>query len=290
MSIPPTAKPYRFETPSSTTLSHPWAYGLVSRLYLWGAVATPFPFLDHPGPLAFAHRGGGGEAPENSWAAFEHAISLGYRYLETDVRTTADGVALALHDPTLDRVTARPGALSKMTWDQVRQTRLPDGRDIPLLEELLSAWPEARWNIDVKAPEAVTPVVEVIKRTASLDRVLLTAFTSRRTAKARSALGPTLAIGAGPGTVAALIAAKVGVRARVRSHAVAAQVPLQRRGVHIVDAAFLRVCHQSGLAVHVWTINDPVVMEGLLDLGVDGIMTDLPSTLKQVLERRGQWA
>ena len=106
-------------------------------------MAPNFAFLEHPGPLAFAHRGGSAEAPENSWAAFEHAVALGYRYIETDVRATADGVAVALHDPTLDRVTQQPGALHKMSWAQVRAARLGDGREIPLLEELLSAWPES---------------------------------------------------------------------------------------------------------------------------------------------------
>lgn len=287
--MPLTAKPYRFDTSSATILIRPRAYGPRSPMYLWGAVATHFPFLDHPGPLAFAHRGGSAEAPENSWAAFEHAVSLGYRYLETDVRTTADGVVVALHDPTLDRVADRPGALAKMTWAEVREAKLRDGREVPLLEELLTAWPEARWNIDVKTPEAVAPVVDALRRTGSVDRVLVAAFGGRRSAEVRSALGPNLATGAGRGTVAALLAAKFGLRAPPRSPAVAAQVPLQRRGVRIVDAAFLRVCHQAGIAVHVWTIDDPAVMERLLDLGVDGIMTDRPTSLKEVLERRGQW-
>jgi glycerophosphoryl diester phosphodiesterase len=252
-------------------------------------VTAPFPFLDHPGPIAFAHRGGSAEAPENSWAAFGHAVSLGYRYMETDVRATADGVAVALHDPTLDRVADHPGELAKMTWAEVRGRKLRDGREIPLLEELLGAWPELRWNIDVKTPEAVAPVVEVLRRTASVDRVLIAAFAGRRSARARAALGPTLATGAGRGTVAALVAAKVVDLVPVRSRAVAAQVPLRRRGIPIVGPAFVRVCHRAGLAVHVWTIDDAVLMEQLLDLGVDGIMTDRPTTLKEVLERRGQW-
>jgi glycerophosphoryl diester phosphodiesterase len=289
MSMPLTAKPYRFDTSSFTILTPSRPHGPRSPMYLWGAVAIGFPFLDHPGPLAFAHRGGSAEAPENSWAAFEHAISLGYRYLETDVRATADGVVAALHDPTLDRVADRPGTLAKMTWAEVQKTKLGDGREIPLLEELLSAWPEARWNIDVKTPEAVAPVVDALRRTGSVDRVLVAAFGGRRSAQVRSALGPTLATGAGRATVAALVAAKFGLRAAPRSPAVAAQVPLQLRGVRIVDAAFLRVCHQAGMVVHVWTIDDPAVMERLLDLGVDGIMTDRPSTLKEVMERRGQW-
>jgi glycerophosphoryl diester phosphodiesterase len=252
-------------------------------------VPTPLPFLDHPGPLAFAHRGGAAEAPENSWAAFEYARSLGYQYMETDVRATADGVAVALHDPALDRVADRPGILSRMSWAEVRDAKLQDGRAVPLLEDLLTAWPAVRWNIDVKTQEAVAPVIEVLKRTGAIDRVLVAAFSERRSAQVRDALGPALATGAGRITVAMLVAAKFVTRVPVRTRAVAAQVPVQQGGVPIVDATFVRVCHRSSIAVHVWTIDDPNVMDQLLDLGVDGIMTDRPSTLKQVLERRGQW-
>jgi len=252
-------------------------------------MAAAFPFLDHDGPIAFAHRGGSAEAPENSWAAFEHAVSLGYSYLETDVRATADGVAVALHDPTLDRVASRPGELSKMAWAEVQAAKLADGREPPLLEELLAAWPDVRWNIDVKTQEAVAPVVDVLRRTASVDRVLVAAFSDRRSALVRAELGPTLAIGAGRRTVATLVAAKVVGLVPVRTRAIAAQVPLKQGGVPIVDASFLRVCHRANVAVHVWTIDDENEMDRLLDLGVDGIMTDRPTTLKQVLERRGQW-
>ncbi len=293
--MPLTAKPYRFDAPSFTMLKgvHPVparrAMRLLTPIYVGGAVTTPFPFLDHPGPIAFAHRGGAAEAPENSWAAFEYAIALGYRYMETDVRATADGVAVVLHDPTLDRVASRPGELAKMTWAEVRESKLQDGRETPVLEELLDAWPDVRWNIDVKTPEAIAPVVDVLRRTQSVNRVLVAAFAGQRSARARAELGPTLATGAGRWTVAALLAAKVVAKMPVRTHAVAAQVPVQRRGIPIVDQAFVRVCHHAGLAVHVWTIDEPAVMEQLLDLGVDGIMTDRPSALKQVLERRGQW-
>ena len=253
-------------------------------------MATRSTYLEHPGPLAFAHRGGAGEAPENSWAAFEHAVSLGYRYMETDVRTTADGFAVALHDPSLDRVADRPGALRKMSWAQVLACRLGDGREPPLLEELLGAWPQLRWNIDVKRREAIGPVVEAIRRTGAVDRVLVASFSSSRAARARGALGPELATGAGRRTVAGLLVAKVVSFWPVSSDAVAAQVPPRDGLIKIVDAAFVRVCHRAGLAVHVWTINTSAEMEGLLDLGVDGIMTDRPSILKEVLERRGQWA
>ena len=253
-------------------------------------MAADFAFLEHTGPLAFAHRGGAAEAPENSWAAFEHAIALGYRYMETDVRATADGVAVVLHDPVLDRVADQRGILRKMSWAEVRASRLRDGRAIPLLEELLSAWPDVRWNIDVKRPEALAPVADALRRTASVERVLVAAFAGRRAAKARAALGPTLATGAGRWAVTALVAAKIVGFLPVRPTAAAAQVPMRRNGIPIVDAAFVRTCHRAGMAVHVWTIDEPTVMEDLLDLGVDGIMTDRPSALKEVLQRRGQWA
>ena len=131
MSMPLTAKPYRSERlVSRLTSRRSELCGSLANIR-WGGSGPHFPFLDHPGPLAFAHRGGAAEAPENSWAAFEHAIALGYRYMETDVRATADGVAVVLHDPTLDRVASRPGVLAKMTWAEVRASKLQDGREIP---------------------------------------------------------------------------------------------------------------------------------------------------------------
>ena len=110
-------------------------------------------FLDSPGPLAFAHRGGAAHQPENSWRAFEHAVGLGYRYLETDARATADGVLLAFHDETLDRLTGRKGRIAELPYRTVA-TALIDGREpIPKLEDLLGSWPDARFNIDVKRSE-----------------------------------------------------------------------------------------------------------------------------------------
>ena len=109
-----------------------------------------YPFLDWPGPLAFAHRGGASEAPENTMPAFEHAVRLGYRYLETDAHVTADGVLIAFHDDRLDRVTDRTGVIAELPWSEVQRARV-DGREpIPLLEDLLAAWPDVRVNIDPK--------------------------------------------------------------------------------------------------------------------------------------------
>src|SRR5580693_4562250 len=112
-----------------------------------GSVAIPY--LDHPRPAAFAHRGGAAHHPENSWPAFEHAVGLGYPYLEPDAHATADGLLLAFHYHTLDRVTVREGRISRRTHQEVAAARIGGTEPIPLLEDLLTAWPYIRFNIDV---------------------------------------------------------------------------------------------------------------------------------------------
>lgn len=247
-------------------------------------------FFDGPTPLAFAHRGGAAEAPENTWAAFAHAVSLGYRYVETDIRATRDGVAVAFHDPTIDRVSGQSGVVAKMTWSQLQAVPLGDGREAPRLDEMLATWPELRWNIDVKKREAIAPVVEAIRHAGAAQRVLVAAFSARRTARVRAALGPQLATGAGPTAIARLILAKTVPWLPMGARPSAAQVPVRRRGVLVLDGGFVAACHRAGVAVHVWTVDEREEMERVLDLGVDGIMTDRPTLLKEVLVTRDQWA
>ena len=145
-----------------------------------------YPFLEEPGPLAIAHRGGASEAPENTMPAFNHAVSLGYRYLETDVHVTADGILIAFHDDRLDRVTDRTGLIAEMPWSEVRQAKV-DGREpIPLLEDVLSTWPEVRVNLDPKQDDVAAPLAATIIRTNSVDRVCVGAFSGRRIAKIKA--------------------------------------------------------------------------------------------------------
>ena len=173
-------------------------------------MATPrFAFLDHPGPIAFAHRGGAAERPENTWASFSHARSLGYRYMETDVHATADGVVAVIHDPSLDRVTDRPGTVADLPWAEVAKARI-DGREpIPRLDELLATWPELRWNIDAKHEAVVAPLVETLRRAGALERVCVTSFSDPRLTRVRAAGGATLCTSTGPRAIAALRLASV---------------------------------------------------------------------------------
>jgi glycerophosphoryl diester phosphodiesterase len=227
---------------------------------------------------------------ENSMAAFARAVDLGYRYLETDVHATADGMLIAFHDDVLDRVTDRVGTVSELTWAQVREARI-DGREpIPLLSEILQAFPDARINIDPKSDAAVEPLPRVLGDASAVDRVCIGAFDQRRLLRIRRAL-PGVATSMGPWEVRALkIAAKAGpLRLVIRSSAVCLQVPEYHEDTRVVDRAFVDTAHARGLQVHVWTVNDPIDMHRLLNLGVDGIVTDDLVRLRDVLDERGHW-
>ena len=248
----------------------------------------PFPFLDHPGPIPFAHRGGASEAPENTLPAFEHAVQLGYRYLETDVHATADGVLVAFHDDRLDRVTDMQGRIDELPWSEVSRARV-DGREpIPLLEDVLGTWPEVRVNIDPKADSSVDPLIETLRRTGSIDRVCIGAFSDDRIDRVRAGLGDRLCTGMGPDELVGLIRAFQGEEVTFRSQA--AQIPpVDPKGRPLATPELIEVAHRHGIVVHVWTIDDPDEMGRLLDIGVDGIMTDRPAVLREVFEARGIW-
>ena len=243
------------------------------------------PFLDWPGPIAFAHRGGASEAPENTRPAFERAVEFGFRYLETDVQVTADGVAVAFHDDDLTRTCSRPGRISELPWTEVATARV-DGREpIPRLDELIDAWPEVRWNIDCKTDRGVEPLADLLQRANLLDRVCVAAFSDLRLLRLRRRLGRGLCSAAGPAELTA-----IRILGWTPPGPLAAQVPVRRGRITVVDERFVERAHRRGIAVHVWTIDDPAEMARLLDLGVDGIMTDRPGVLRDVLAGRGEWS
>jgi glycerophosphoryl diester phosphodiesterase len=250
---------------------------------------------------AVAHRGGADEAPENTMAAFESAVTLGYRYLETDVHTTREGVLVAFHDDRLDRVTNRTGAIAELTIDEVRAadggyTFSRDGGrsfpcrglgiQIPRLEEILDRWPQVRLNIDPKSDTCIDPLVALLDRLGAWERVCIGSFSDRRLAQVRARGHGRACTSMGSHAVArAWLAARFGTMPRLGADCI--QVPLRRGPVRIVTRRFMTAAHRVGLPVHVWTIDEPAIIEQLLDLGVDGIMTNRPRVLQQVFRRRG---
>jgi glycerophosphoryl diester phosphodiesterase len=254
--------------------------------------AVRFAFLDEPTPLAMAHRGGAIEHLENTLPAFEACLALGYRYLETDVRVTADGVLVAFHDATLDRVTDRSGRIDQLPWSEVAAARIGGREPIVRLDDLLGAWPHVRFNLDIKAAGVIAPLVRTVRRVGVADRICLASFSDARMAAARRVFGPSVCTALGPRGVAALRLSSYSPRAAglVRMQAGCAQVPLQLGGRALVDERFIATAHARGLQVHVWTVDSPEEAGTMLDLGIDGIMTDRPAMLRATLEERGQWA
>ncbi len=257
---------------------------------------TGRPFLDDPGPvLAFAHRGGAYhpeiEDLENTLAAFRHAVALGYRYLETDVHVTSDGVLLAFHDTVLDRVTDARGTLAEMNYADVRGALIGGREEIPTLAHLLEAFPEARFNVDLKARRAVPALVALIEEHDAWDRVLVGSFSSRSLDAFRRMSRGRVATSAHPLEVAAYLLSPSARLARLltRGRPDALQIPHRRGRLVVATRGLVRRAHAAGLHVHVWTIDDPAEMRTLLQRGVDGLMTDRTDILRDVLREGGQW-
>jgi glycerophosphoryl diester phosphodiesterase len=250
-----------------------------------------FPFLDHDGPIAMAHRGGARHPDnigyENSMRAFAQAVGLGYRYLETDVHATSDGKVIAFHDSRLGRVTDRHGVVADLPWSEVSKARINGHEPIPLLADVLDRWPDVRLNIDVKRANAIGPVTDLLRRMNAIDRVCVSSFSQARILAVRRILGPRLCTGFGSREVAAL---KFGPRpALLPGGGACLQIPVRLGRLQVLSPRLIRRAHAAGKPVHVWTIDHPVDMHRLLDLGVDGMITDRTDLLRDVLIERGQW-
>lgn len=257
--------------------------------------ASSYPFLDHDGPIAFAHRGGAlyeqNVGLENSRAAFARAVDMGYRYLETDVHATRDGVLLAFHDRSLDRVTDQTGLVESLPYEEVSVARIGGTEPIPRLIDLLQEWPQVRLNVDVKNANAIGPLARLVTEHDLWDRLCIASFSGARIRRIRALLGSRVATSLGPVGVAALRLAPVPrLRERLlRAPVPCVQVPVRARGIPIVTPRFVDRAHVLGKHVHAWTVDDAAEMTRLLDMGVDGIMTDRIDTLREVLQSRGQW-
>lgn len=258
--------------------------------------AADFPYFDNAGlPLAFAHRGGAltgaNVGLENSMIAFQTAVEMGYRYVETDVHATLDGQVVAFHDATLDRATSGTGPIAGHTDADLRSA-LIDGREpIPRLAEILSCWPDLRVNIDAKSAASARPLAAIIREQRAEDRVCVAAFSAVRIRELREMLGPRVATAlSAPGAGALRLLPGIVLRWLGGSYdAQAAQVPVRQGALKIVTPRFVSRAHDLGTHVHVWTIDAPDDMHRLLDIGVDGIMTDRIDVLRQVYRERGVW-
>ena len=244
-----------------------------------------FAFLQGLRPLLFAHRGGTERHEGNTLAAFADAAALGFR-IETDVRATRDGVAVIAHDDGLAPLTGGPGRVSDHAWPQLARLRTPRGQGLARLDDVLAAFPQTPFNLDAKSDAAAEPMAEAVRRCGATARVCAASFDGRRTRRLRRLLGPELCWSAGRwGVIAAWLAGWGPPLPAPRAPAL--QVPARWRGVPVATPRALAAAHARGAQMHVWTVNEEAEMARLLDVGVDGLITDRPRLLRRVLERRG---
>ena len=243
-------------------------------------------FFSVAGPRILAHRGFAIAVPENTLLAFEHALALGVDYLETDVHGSADAEAMLSHDPDLRRLAGRNIPLRQLTAAQLRRLDLGHGQGYASLAEALHAFPQARFNIDVKSADAIAGTVRAVRAANAEDRVLVTSFSD---ARRRAVIGqlPGVATSASAGSFALAIAAAAAgtgpVLRRVVKNIDAVQIPETRNGVRFVTSRTIRLFHAAGVEVHVWTVNAQADMRRLLDLGVDGLVTDRADLAVQLM-------
>jgi glycerophosphoryl diester phosphodiesterase len=260
-------------------------------------------YFGSPPPRIFGHRGAAGVAPENTLPSFALAKALGASYLELDVHGTKDGVVVVLHDPTLDRTTNHTGPVREQTWDQVADLDAgygftSDGRSypyrgqgarIPTLESVLRGFPECCFNIEIKQedPPIVEPVLDILRQTRVVDRTLLAAEHHTIMQRIRAIGGAPISTSMSAVEVAEFIV-RLGANNWLGYEvpAQAAQIPCAYEGIELVTRESVDALHRFGCEVHVWTINDSDEIERLLDLGVDGIMSDFPGLVAQAVRRR----
>jgi glycerophosphoryl diester phosphodiesterase len=242
-----------------------------------------------------AHRGGA-KSPvnvgyENTLRAFRTAVDLGYRYLETDVHASRDGEVFAFHDPHLQRVTDAHGDIGDLDAREVLRARVGGTEPIPTMRELFETFPDVRFNIDVKVAAAIEPTARLVEECGAQERVCLAAFASNRLWRLRRRLGDSVATSLGTAEIALLRGVPLR-RVRelaMRAGATCVQVPPRHGRYQVITDSFLELCHELGLPVHAWTVDDAAEIRTLLDRGVTGIITDRIDVLRDVLVERGQW-
>lgn len=246
-------------------------------------------------PLAFAHRGFSPEDAlwENSLRAFQAVADLGFEHLEADVWATSDGTAVVFHDATVTRTTGSAGKISDLSSEELSRLRIGGSERIPTLAELVSALPEAKFNLDVKCREAIAPMAELIEELGLHDRVCVASFSDRRRRAVLRRLSRPAVSSAGVSAMACFVLLGPWWPRRWMKRLLrdvdCLQVPPSAGWLRLVTRRTLKRAHGLGLQVHVWTINEPLRMQEFLDLGVDGVMTDRADLLAEVMRERGYW-
>jgi glycerophosphoryl diester phosphodiesterase len=252
-------------------------------------------------PVAIAHRGSRVLWPENTDTSFQGAYDLGFRHFETDLHLTADGVLVCFHDNTVDRTTESTGRVEEFTLEELQSLDAGHrhgtsdgfafrggGATVPTLEWLLTSFPDVSLVVDLKSDGLAMPLAALIDEYQAQERFIVGSFVDARLTEFREITDDRVPVSSGPALARLwVLASRVGRGAG--GDVAALQLPTHMRGVRVVDEKLVHTAQANGMQVHVWTVNEPGEMTRLLDMGVDGLVTDRPDLLRDVLVGRGQW-
>lgn len=288
----------------------PWhiaAIAIITILAVLRLTSKPAPEHPYYGgdlnyPLVIAHQGGGDLWPGNTLFAFQNAAALGVDVLEMDLHITADGILVIMHDETVDRTTDGSGEIESMTLDEIKQldagynwsidngVTYPfrgQGITVPTLEEIFTTFPDYRMTIEIKKTNAsmAKPFCEKIRKYNMQDKVLVASFHDERMKEFRAECPEVATSSAKNETTVFVLMTKpfLGGFYSPKFHAL--QVPERSSGITVMTEAFVQAAHSRNLAVEPWTINDEETMRKFIDWGVDGIITDRPDIMLEILER-----
>jgi glycerophosphoryl diester phosphodiesterase len=258
-------------------------------------------FFNPPRPRAFGHRGAAGTHPENTMVSFQAAVSAGVDYLELDVHMTGDGKVVVAHDETLERTCGLPGAIGAMDFAEViaadaGYTFSPDGVEfpfrgkgvrIPALADVLGAFPRTRFIIEAKQTEpSLTAAMLKVIDVAGMRRMVLVASEHQTPLDEIRALGPDIPTNLGYHEISRFMQAMAARDSAYEPPGEALQIPAEYHSWRLVTPETLAMARRNAIEVHVWTVNEEREMDALLDLGVDGVITDFPARLLRVIDRR----
>ena len=240
-------------------------------------------YLQYDGLTVLAHRGGADESFENTLESFDYSKSLGCKFIETDVQVSADGIPYIFHDDDLKRVLNISSRFDSLSSQEIDKLKIFDQYKIPKLEEALNEFPDISFQIDFKTDEVVAPALDVIKKTKSFERICVASFNSERLKRVRSTY-PDLCISMGPNEVIKTLISSFGLyKGLIDGDCL--QIPIRYYGVRVVTKRFVKYLKSKGLKIMVWTINDVKTFEYLIELKVDGIITDKPKLLFETLSK-----
>ena len=239
-------------------------------------------YLDYDGLKVLAHRGGAEESYENTTESFEYSQLLGCEFIETDVQVSSDGIPYIFHDDDLKRILNKPVRFDSLSSNEIDDLNIFNSCKIPKLSDTLLRFPNLCFQIDFKTDEVVMPALDVINDMNVFDRVCIASFSSKRLQNVRS-LYPDLCISMGPNEVFKTLLASLNLyKGEIPGDCL--QIPMSYYGIKIVSKRFVDFVHSRGLKIMIWTINDIKTFKYLIDLGVDGIITDKPKLLFQTIE------